>query len=117
MTDWLAEISAKARALPAERRGDLASSGTCQVLLLGDAGAEPVGLVLDVRSAGGGDGGSIQVREGVADGPDCVMEASAGDFGLLLRGEADPVEFFYGGRIRARGTIALGMQVASALLG
>ena len=114
MTDWLAEVAAKAEALPPERRGDLASSGECQVLLLGAPGSEPVRFVLDVSDA---DGGSIAVRDGVAEAPDCVMEAGADDFGLLLRGQADPVEFFYGGRIRARGTIALGMQVASALLG
>jgi putative sterol carrier protein len=49
--------------------------------------------------------------------PDCRLRLSHEDFGRMARGEIDPDDVFYAGRIRAEGDLGLAIRVGRALTG
>lgn len=62
-----------------------------------------------------GEGLAAHVRQG-ADGPkDCELRISADDFERILRGELDPREAFFAGRLVVTGDIGLALRIQTVL--
>ncbi len=76
-------------------------SATIQLALSGDAGGNWL-LTIDNRQ--------LNVDTGTSPDPDLTLGMDAADFVDLLKGDADPMTLFMGGKITVKGDYSLALQ-------
>jgi putative sterol carrier protein len=75
-----------------------------QYHLTGDEGGDWIITIKD---------GKCTVAEGVADNPTMTMTADAKDFGDVLTGKANGMQYFMGGKLKLAGDLNLAMKLTS----
>lgn len=87
------------QAFVAEAAGGIAA--TIQLALSGEGGGN---WLLNI------DNGQLAIETGTIPEPDLTLGMAAADFVDLLKGEADPMALFMGGKINVQGDISLALQ-------